>query len=198
MIDKQWYVAVAGQQQGPFAVDALREQASRGAFASDALVWADGMADWQPIAASPLAGLLAGAPPVPGAPPRLAAQAYQPQTGAGAPPLGFAAAIKTCLSKYVTFEGRASRSEYWWFYLFSLLAVIVMAVVEGVLGIPGLLSVLLSLALFLPLLAAGVRRLHDTDRSGWWYLIQLVPLVGIIVIIVFWCQRGTEARNRFG
>ncbi len=57
---------------------------------------------------------------------------------------------------------------------------------------------LVSLALILPSIAVGVRRLHDTDRAGWWYLLVFVPLIGFIVLIVFWCQQGTQGRNRFG
>jgi uncharacterized membrane protein YhaH (DUF805 family) len=65
-------------------------------------------------------------------------------------------------------------------------------------GGPGVTSFLAILAVFLPTLAVQVRRLHDTDRSGWFILLAMIPLVGFIVLIVFWCQRGTDGPNRFG
>lgn len=109
-------------------------------------------------------------------------------------------AVKACFSKYVTFSGRARRAEYWWFVLFTTLASIVLTIIDlGVMGSEmGLLSNLWSLAVLLPSLAAGSRRLHDTDRSAWWLLIALIPLIGIIVLIVFFAQKGTDGGNRFG
>lgn len=109
-------------------------------------------------------------------------------------------AVKACFSKYVTFSGRARRAEYWWFVLFTTLVSIVLTIIDlGVMGSEmGLLSNLWSLAVLLPSLAAGSRRLHDTDRSAWWLLIALIPLIGIIVLIVFFAQKGTDGGNRFG
>lgn len=110
-------------------------------------------------------------------------------------------ATKACFSKYVTFSGRARRAEYWWFILATILVSIVLGVIDGLLGLGGefgLLSNIWSLAVFLPSLAAGARRLHDTDRSAWWLLIMLLPLIGVIVLIVFFAQKGTDGPNRFG
>jgi uncharacterized membrane protein YhaH (DUF805 family) len=104
-------------------------------------------------------------------------------------------AITSCYSKYATFSGRASRSEYWYFTLYHTLLVACFALMPSVLG-----TMLLALSLignFLPALSVLVRRLHDTDRSGWWYWIALVPLLGLILIIWF-CTRGTAGDNRFG
>ena len=115
--------------------------------------------------------------------------------------MGFGGAIATCFSKYVDCKGRASRPEYWWWYLFYSLVLWGLLILDGVIaaaGGPAVLTLLGVLALFLPTLAAGVRRLHDTDRSGWMLLIMLIPLVGPILLIVFLCQRGTEGANRFG
>lgn len=118
--------------------------------------------------------------------------------------MSFGEAVKTCLSKYATFKGRARRSEYWWFWLFAfilgLAAVCVdmsMGWMSEDLGI-GTCSGILSLALFLPGLAAAVRRLHDTGRSGWWYLIGLIPLIGSIVLLVFLVLDSKVGENRFG
>ncbi|MEM7439206.1 MAG: DUF805 domain-containing protein [Pseudomonadota bacterium] len=119
--------------------------------------------------------------------------------------MGFGEAIKTCFSKYVDFSGRAPRSEFWWFVLFGIICSVVLQIVDvSVLGADpaagdiAILSSLFSLAILLPNIAVGVRRLHDTDRSGWWYLIVFVPIIGIIVLIIFWIMSGTEGQNRFG
>ena len=109
-------------------------------------------------------------------------------------------AVKACFSNYATFSGRARRAEYWWFTLFSLIVSVVLSIVDGaILGSDmGLMSSLWSLAVLLPSLAVGARRLHDTDRSGWWLLIMFLPLIGFIVLIVFFAQRGSQGSNRFG
>lgn len=120
--------------------------------------------------------------------------------------MGFGEAIKTCFSKYATFAGRASRSEYWWFYLFCVLLVLVGVMLDLTVGsynpddpdsVPWL-TFLFALPVILPSLSAMVRRLHDTDRSGWWYWIGLIPLVGSIVLLVFLVQAGTDGDNRYG
>ncbi len=102
-----------------------------------------------------------------------------------------------CWKKYATFSGRARRKEYWLFVLFNFIATLVAAFVDGFLG-TSTFSGLYPLAAFIPSLAVGVRRLHDTDRSGWWWLINLVPIVGNIVFLVFLCLEGTPGENRFG
>jgi uncharacterized membrane protein YhaH (DUF805 family) len=111
--------------------------------------------------------------------------------------MGFGEAISTCFRKYVVFGGRAVRSEYWFFILFQFLVVVALSIVDLVVG-TGVLSSIASLALLLPTLAVGARRLHDTDKSGWWLLIGLIPLIGAIVLIVFFCQEGTPGANRYG
>jgi len=109
--------------------------------------------------------------------------------------MDFQTAVRTGLSKYVDFNGRAARAEYWWFVLFQALAV----VAAGILDIfVGFLQPLVILGLLVPGIAVTVRRLHDTDRSGWWFLISFVPLVGIVVLLVFLVARGTDGENRFG
>lgn len=98
----------------------------------------------------------------------------------------FQESIKICFSKYADFNGRASRSEYWWFFLFIILISAAASVVSPK------LSGLFSLATLLPSIAAATRRLHDTNRTGWWQLIVLVPLIGIIVLFVFLAQEGKQ------
>ncbi|MDG4773409.1 DUF805 domain-containing protein [Solwaraspora sp. WMMD792] len=118
--------------------------------------------------------------------------------------MSFTAAVRSVLTQYVGFSGRARRSEYWWFALFSLLVSIVTSILDTALGTNfedstnGVIGLLVSLALLLPSLAVAVRRLHDTDRSGWWILIGLIPIIGWIVLLVFYVQNGTAGSNRFG
>ena len=102
------------------------------------------------------------------------------------------------LKKYAVFTGRARRKEYWMFVLFSVIVTIVLSLVEGIVGGPGVLSGLYALAVLLPSIGVGVRRLHDTGRSGWWILIGLVPLVGIIVLIVFFVADSQPGTNQYG
>lgn len=102
----------------------------------------------------------------------------------------FVDAVKTCYSKYADFEGCASRSEYWWYMLFSILVMIGCAVVSDV------LYAIFALANLLPSIAAATRRLHDTDRSGWLQLIAFIPLIGWIFVLV-WYTQDSKSPNRF-
>ena len=106
-----------------------------------------------------------------------------------------------CLKNYFNFSGRATRSEFWYFMLFVLLFGIVIKLIEVIMGMgiydSGILSLIYDLALLIPTLAVSTRRLHDTNRSGWWNLIMLVPIIGIIVLIVFYCQDSKED-NKYG
>ena len=111
--------------------------------------------------------------------------------------MSFGQAISTCFSKYVGFEGRAARPEYWYWVLFVFVVSLVLSIVDRVLPF-GLLQVLFALATILPGIAVGCRRLHDIDRSGWWLLIAFVPVVGAILLIVWACQPGTSGANQFG
>jgi uncharacterized membrane protein YhaH (DUF805 family) len=105
----------------------------------------------------------------------------------------FQTSIQICFSKYADFNGRAVRSEYWWFYLFTSLMSWGATIVDG----SGVVGGLLSLAFLLPSLAAGARRLHDTGRSGWWLLIALT-CIGIIPLIVWLASEGTPGDNVHG
>ena len=101
------------------------------------------------------------------------------------------------LKQYVDFSGRAQRMEFWMFTLINLLVSIGLAIVDMVLGL-GFLQPIYALAVLLPAIAVGVRRLHDTNRSGWWMLLGLIPLIGIIILIVFWVQDSQAGDNAFG
>ncbi len=114
--------------------------------------------------------------------------------------MDFQTAVRTVLQqKYADFNGRAPRSEYWWFVLAYAIAYVVLAVIGSILGRIGMfLPLLLALAVFIPAIAVSIRRLHDVDKSGWWLLIALVPFVGGLILLYFTVQRGTIGPNQFG
>lgn len=103
----------------------------------------------------------------------------------------FVDAVKTCFAKYADFKGRASRSEYWWYTLFIILASIVLS------WFGERISMLFALGTLLPSIAVAARRLHDTNRSGWLQLIALIPILGWLVLLYFLVQEPKEP-NRFG
>lgn len=102
------------------------------------------------------------------------------------------------LQNYVGFSGRARRKEYWMFVLFNFIAGIVLGIIEAIIGLPGILSGLYSLAILIPSLALVFRRLHDTGKSGWWILISLVPIAGSIILLVFMCLDSDAGTNKYG
>lgn len=115
-------------------------------------------------------------------------------------PMGFGAAIASCFSQYIGFSGRARRAEYWYWVLFTL--VLTFGAMFALMPTIGparanMIQSFISLALFLPGLGVLVRRLHDTDRSGWWSLLPLT-VIGALVLLVWLCQEGTKGTNRFG
>src|SRR5215217_5101513 len=120
-------------------------------------------------------------------------------SSAGAPAgrMSITDAVRSVLTQYATFSGRARRSEYWWFFLAYFIASVVASIIDGILGVT-VLGVILALGLLIPSLAVGVRRLHDIGKSGWWLLIGLIPLVGAIVLLVFACQDSQPGTNQWG
>lgn len=111
---------------------------------------------------------------------------------------------KVVFENYANFNGRARRSEYWWFILANMILAIVAMVIDNVAGITfgqipyGPVYVLYALALFLPGLAVSVRRLHDVGKSGWFYFIALIPIVGAIWLLVLFCSEGEPGENQYG
>ena len=102
-----------------------------------------------------------------------------------------------CLKNYVTFDGRARRKEFWFFMLVSFILGIIVQIIDAILGTDKMLNGLLNLALFLPSLAVGARRLHDTNRSGWWQLLALT-VIGIIPLIIWWASDTKQENNQWG
>ncbi|HLY54648.1 MAG TPA: DUF805 domain-containing protein [Stellaceae bacterium] len=122
--------------------------------------------------------------------------------------MDFSTAVRKVLQEnYANFQGRAARSEYWWFFLFVIIVDIAVSILSGILGavlgntgamIGSLISIVFLLAIIVPGIAVTVRRLHDLDRSGWWIFISLVPLIGPILLIIWYCTKGSLGPNRFG
>ena len=107
----------------------------------------------------------------------------------------FSESVSTCLKKYFVFEGRASRSEYWWFQLIVSPSYFISTILENEIG-----YLFLGITLFtlIPAISAGVRRLHDTNRSGFFLLISLIPFIGGLILLFFLIPEGTKGKNRFG
>ena len=134
--------------------------------------------------------------------------------------MSFGEAVKSGFSNYANFKGRASRSEFWWFYLFTILVSLILNVIDMAAGftyggsevdisgtiysVPGtgVLTTIWTLVVLLPILGLMARRLHDTDRTGWWILwgilLSVLCFIGVIILIVFLASKGTPADNRYG
>ena len=108
------------------------------------------------------------------------------------------------LRKYATFDGRARRKEYWYFILFNAIAQFILTIIDSVTGSfspetgIGLLAGIYTLAVLIPGIAVSVRRLHDTERSGWWLLVALIPIIGAIVLFIFMVLDSQADENKFG
>ena len=108
--------------------------------------------------------------------------------------MNFVESIQTCYKKFFDFSGRASKSEYWWFQLYNAIIYVLTFVFQGDLVL--LLSILIIVNL-IPVYAVGVRRIHDSDKSGWLVLISLIPLIGLYIFVLL-LQDGSKGKNRFG
>ena len=201
----KYFIINNEQQAGPFE---LHELLANGLNANS-YVWCEGMPNWLPATQVPeVAALLQQTPPPPGYQQPYQQPGYQQpdyqQPGSQQPgyqqpgyqqpyqqpypqqpkSMDFGEAIKVCFNKFADFNGRARRSEFWWFQLFAYL---VSSITCGIGG----------LVLLIPLLAVTSRRLHDTGHSGWWQLIQLVPF-GVILIIIWGVQDSDPGPNEYG
>ena len=111
--------------------------------------------------------------------------------------MNFTKSIETCFNKFANFDGRARKSEFWWFQLFCIIVQIVGSIIDSILGYTELFVWIGYIVVLLPSLAVGARRLHDTGRSGWWQLLVLT-IIGVIVLIVWWVADGEKKKNKFG
>ncbi|MEX3014085.1 DUF805 domain-containing protein [Gymnodinialimonas hymeniacidonis] len=195
----EWYYAVGDERQGPVDTAEIERLIEVGTVTPDTLVWKAELANWEP-ARSHFTFTGATPPPLQQAAPEADTN---PEIGpdglyVGAPSREFMEAAKVCMSKYATFSGRASRSEFWFFYLFTYIVVFVAQIVDVVLimaiaasGVPffvPIFSVIAIFGLLLPQLAVSWRRIHDLDRTGWWLgggmLVSLVFYIAIIVVAI--------------
>lgn len=189
----EWYYAVEGTSKGPVSQSEFEELVATGTIRSDTLVWQEGMEDWLPYGRAGGDAAAAVAQP----PHRPVSDMDDP---ARADANTFIGALKDGFGRYVDFKTRSTRAQYWWWTLWMILLSIGGVVVDTMLGMgeSGPVNSLLSLATLLPSIAVGVRRLHDIGRSGWWFLIVLVPIIGWIVLIVFYCTKSQEGPNQWG
>ena len=111
--------------------------------------------------------------------------------------MSFTEAIKSGFDHYTKFDGRATRPAYWWWVLFAILVSIAANLVDAAVGTP-IFTFIVGIGLILPGLSVAIRRLHDTNRSGWWILIGLIPVIGFIVLIVFYVQQSDAGDNDHG
>lgn len=108
------------------------------------------------------------------------------------------------LKKYAVFDGRARRKEYWFFLLFNIIISMILSAIDGLTGSfnpetgVGLLGGIYTIAVLIPSIAVSVRRLHDTNRSGWWLLIGLIPVIGTIICFIFMVQDSNPGENEYG
>ena len=127
--------------------------------------------------------------------------------------MSFGQAVQSYFQNYVNFDGRAPRSAYWWVVVFNILVAIVAMILDNMLGLTfsmtmptgevvsmgyGYIYMLTMLGLLLPCLSLSFRRLHDINKSAWWFLLCFIPFIGAIVLIIWFCMRGTVGDNRFG
>lgn len=189
----QWYYAIEGASVGPVDQSQFDELVAAGTIRNETLVWQEGMDDWLPFgrAHTPAAQDMPTAPP--------------PAMEGGTDPAradanSFIGALKDGFARYVDFKTRSTRSQFWWWTLWSVLINLVSGVLDVSLGMADFtpINLLTSLAMLLPTLAVSIRRLHDIGRTGWWYLIVLIPIIGWIVLLVFFCTKTQEEVNKWG
>lgn len=220
MTDAVWYYAVGNEQRGPMSEAELAVAIGRGEIGPDTLVWREGMEGWTAARAT-LPGNLVPQSWVDSLPPSLgtgvaaggtfgqsgqsgsAYAASQGDIGGYFHPTSFGDVIKTVFNRYTQFSGRARRSEYWYWVLFVVLCSLGFSIIDGfIFGFDqddiAIIGPLFSLVTLVPSLAVGFRRMHDTGRSAWWLLIGLIPLIGSIILIVWFVKRGEEHDNQYG
>ncbi len=115
--------------------------------------------------------------------------------------MNFQNSIKTCFKKFSDFNGRASRSEFWYFYLFGIIVYFLGMFIAVQAPFFFAILIIFGFVVFIPALAVTARRLHDTGKSGWWQLTAYIPYVGIIasiILIVVWCTEGEKKKNKYG
>ncbi len=184
----EWHYVVEGTSHGPVSQEEFEQLVNVGTIRRDTLVWQEGMEDWLPYSR---AGGSNSPPPM-----QAFAPAYDGQDPARADANTFLGALKDGFARYVDFKSRSTRPQYWWWVLWSTLISWGTTFVDLALGAG--LGLLAFLVMFLPSIAVAVRRLHDIGRSGWWYLLIFVPIIGWIALIIFFCQKTDPQSNQWG
>jgi uncharacterized membrane protein YhaH (DUF805 family) len=110
----------------------------------------------------------------------------------------FTESVSVCFKKYFVFEGRASRSEYWWFQLIVAPAYIIFEITDSESSPVSFLFLVITLLTLIPAISVGVRRLHDTNKSGFYLLLSFIPFIGGLIVLFFLIVQGTKGKNRFG
>lgn len=193
----EWHYAIDGQSHGPVSEQEFAQLVANRTIQPETLVWQEGMDDWLPYGR--MAG---GSTPSAGTPKWETAPAWDNGNPARPDASTFVGALKDALARYADFSTRSNRPQYWYFVLWSIIIGLVTVTLDIMMGFSptGLLPIntLASLALLIPSLALVVRRLHDIGRSGWWFLLFLVPVIGWIVLIVFYCTASEPRANQWG
>ncbi|MFJ5488453.1 DUF805 domain-containing protein [Hansschlegelia beijingensis] len=191
-----WFYLAGSESKGPFSREQIAALASEGVIDSRTQVWSEA-SGWRTLADTDLLRA-----PGSGQTGRSSVPLVTSRPEVGPRSVGFIEATRLFFSNYATFSGRSSRSEYWYALLFVVLSSIVAGLLDAALfGTSGHIDPISSiwqLALLIPGISVAVRRLHDTDRSGWNYLWLFLPVIGAIILIVFFCQRSSPGRNRYG
>ena len=211
-----WFISVNGDQKGPYPTDQLRQLISDGFVPQDAFVWRDGMAQWQPLSQTRIDDG-AGPAPVPAPAARDQGygqqQQYQPQPQQQAyqqqqPQYGGPVVTDPSVNQggWFSFQGRISRKTFWLKYVLPIIGIFIVASIPFALIPPDskIFSIYLAifgilyLVLLIPNLAASVKRLHDRGRSGWFILLNFVPIANIWIFIEVAFLRGTYGPNAYG
>ena len=191
-----WYYANNGVEQGPIAREDFAALVRDGTVGPETLVWTNTLPQWEP-AYKHVDGVRAArpAPPRPGDAAAVAGQRdYRRQSGLGD-------AFRQFFNRYVQFGGRSNRGEFWYWQLDNILIALALGILDSVVfGVDstGILGGLWGLATLIPSFALNARRLHDIDKSGWWQLLGLIPIIGWIILLVWFCRAPAPTPNRFG
>lgn len=198
----QWFYAEGDHQRGPAEEREIPDLIESGAIGPQTLVWRDGMADWEP-AQRHFGNLF----PAGGQPPLLGAAAAPPPGRTGQRDYrrksGMGDAFQLFFANYFNFSDRSNRGEFWFWTLDNILITMAIGMIDAIIfgagqDSTGLIGGIWGLATLIPGIALSVRRLHDIDKSGWFLLLILIPIIGWIILLVWHCRVPDPAANRFG